>query len=149
MLTRTHLAITIFGILVLLSYVEYKTWFVVAALVATYVPDIDCSNSKLGHKWYFKPLQFFIKHRGMVHSFSFLILLTLFIALFFPVVALGFFLGYGLHLLADSFTVQGITPFYPSKKKTSGEVTTGGLVETGIFVFFILADLLVLIIHFF
>jgi membrane-bound metal-dependent hydrolase YbcI (DUF457 family) len=45
----------------------------------------------------------------------------------FPVIALGFFLGYGLHLFADSFTKEGITPFYPfSRMKSSGGITTGG-----------------------
>jgi inner membrane protein len=142
MLLRTHLAITIFGILALISLVEYKVVFVAAALVATLIPDIDSQNSTLGQKKFMKLFQIFTKHRGMIHSFTFCVLLTLFFALFVPIVALGFFLGYALHLLADSFSVEGITPFWPYKKKSSWKVSTGHKSETTVLVFFIIADLI-------
>ncbi len=141
MLIRTHLSITLFFILLFISNVEHKLVFVLVALIATFIPDIDTRFSSLGKKKVLRVLQFFTKHRGMIHSFTFLILITLFFALFFPIIAFGFFLGYGLHLLADSFTITGIKPFYPFKKKSSGRIKTGGKSETSIFVFFILADL--------
>jgi inner membrane protein len=141
MLIRTHLAITGFFILLLISSVEYKLIFMVFALLATYVPDIDSRFSTLGSKKIARVLQFFTKHRGIIHSFTFLLVLTFFIALFFPIASLGFFVGYASHLFADSFTIEGIKPFYPSKAVSKGKVATGGVVEKGILIVFIVLDL--------
>ncbi len=63
------------------------------------------------------------------------------LTLFLPIIALPFFLGYGLHLFADSFTVRGIKPFYPYKKKSSWRIRTGGKSEVIVFVFFLIGDL--------
>ena len=145
MLIRTHLAIAIFFILLFLNSVEHQMVFVIVTLIATFIPDIDSRFSKLGRKKLARILQFFTKHRGIIHSFTFLILITLGFALFLPIVALPFFLGYSLHLLADSFTLDGIDPFYPWKKKTKGFITTGGKVEVMILVLFILGDLLLFV----
>lgn len=145
MLIKTHLAIIVFFILLLIPIVENKFVFVSIALIATFIPDIDSRFSKLGQRKIFRPLQFFVHHRGIFHSFIFLIVITGFFALFLPVIAFGFFLGYGVHLLVDSFNIDGITPFYPFKKKSSGKIRTGGRVETSIFVFFVLANLFLLV----
>jgi membrane-bound metal-dependent hydrolase YbcI (DUF457 family) len=136
MLTKTHLAITIFAVLALLGFVEHKFLFAISALVATMIPDIDIETSKLGRKWYFRPLQFFVQHRGILHSFIFILVVTFILAVFWPTIALGFFLGYSLHVFSDSFTVMGIQPFYPFGGKISWKIRTGGLVEVGIFVIF-------------
>ncbi|MFC1710561.1 metal-dependent hydrolase [Nanoarchaeota archaeon] len=144
MLSRTHLAITIFFILLFISYVENKVAFVIAALIATLLPDVDSRYSLLGRKKPFRILQFFTRHRHVIHSFTFLILITLILLWFFPIIALGFFLGYGIHLLADSFTIDGITPFYPWKEKASGKVRTGSRKEISIFVLFVIFDVILL-----
>ncbi len=141
MMLRTHLMITLFFVLLLISNVTDKFIFVLVAVIATYIPDVDSRFSKLGRRRLARVLQFFTKHRGVIHSFTFLILLTLVFVLFLPVVALGFFLGYGLHLLADSFTVQGVTPFWPFRNKSCGIVHTGGKTEIIVLVSFIIADL--------
>jgi inner membrane protein len=145
MLIRTHIAIVIFFILFFVPLVENQAVFVLITLVATFLPDIDSRFSKLGQRKIFRPLQFFVKHRDFFHSFTFLFLITLFFALFWPIAALPFFLGYGIHLLADSFTVEGIKPFYPYRKTSSWRVRTGRRLETSLFVFFVLADLFMLV----
>ncbi len=144
MLLRTHLAITFFGILILISSVQNKFIFIIVAILSTYIPDIDSRYSKIGRKRINRILQFFTRHRGITHSFIFLVLVTLGILLFSNAAALGFFLGYGLHLFADSFTRDGIKSFYPffSKFKSSGKVSTGGKVEIIIFMIFIILDLI-------
>lgn len=142
MLIRTHLAVTLMGILFLIDKVEAQYTFVIVALVATFIPDIDTAYSKLGKEKIFRPLQFFVRHRGFIHSFSFLFLVVLAFVLFWPVGALPFFLGYGLHLFLDSFSIEGIRPFYPYSKTSSGKIRTGGRVEIGLFLIFILIDLL-------
>jgi len=143
MLTRTHLLITLFFVLLLINSVnpDYRIVFILVAIIAAYLPDIDTKFSVLGKKKTFRILQFFTKHRGMIHSFTFLAIITILFVLFLPVLALPFFLGYGLHLLADSFTITGIKLFYPFKKKTSWKIRTGGKSETIIFVAFLIADL--------
>lgn len=143
MLIKTHLVITLFLVLLLIPYVTYPVWFLAIALIATFIPDIDSKNSKIGHYWFFRPLQWLSKHRGMAHSFTFLILLTFIFALFIPLLALPFFVGYGCHLFSDSFTVEGIKPFYPSKKMSCGNVVTGSFSETNVFFFFLVADVII------
>ena len=149
MLLRTHLSISIFFILLLLPLVEHKLVFVLVALIATYIPDIDSRYSKLGRKKIFRILQWMSKHRGMIHSYTFLLTIIIFLVLFIPVLAFGFFLGYGLHLLADSFTIAGIQPFYPFKNKSCGIIRTGKRIEVGVFVGFIIGDVAMLFYRFF
>ena len=144
MLIKTHLSITLFFVLLFISAVEQKILFVVVALAATFIADIDSQYSTLGRYKPFRFLQFFLKHRGFFHSLIFLFLVTMFFVLFLPVVALGFFVGYAAHLLADAFTIRGIRAFYPSKKTSSWKIKTGGRSEMALFVFFILIDLLLL-----
>lgn len=141
MLIRTHLTITAFFILLLFNSVENKLIFILVALIATYIPDVDSRKSKLGKHILFRPLQWFTKHRGVLHSFSFLIVVSFILYLFFSYsVLFGFILGYGLHLLADCLTIQGIRIFYPLKGKISGFIKSGGIIETIIFILFLLAD---------
>ena len=140
MLIKTHLAITLFFVLLFISFVKLPLLFLVVALLATYIPDIDSKHSRIGHYFFLRPLQWFARHRGFVHSFTFLILITFGLALFLPFLALAFFLGYCSHLIADSFTIEGIKPFYPHKRVCSGSIRTGGVSETNIFVVFILLD---------
>ena len=147
MLIKTHLVITLFFTLFLIGYVNSPILFLVVALISTYIPDIDSRHSKIGHHWFLRPIQWFARHRGMVHSFSFLLILTLIISLFFPILALGFFLGYGCHLFADSFTIEGIRPLYPLKGRSSGNVITGSVSETNIFVLFLLMDIALFLIR--
>lgn len=141
MLIRTHLAVTLLGILFFIENVEFQYIFVGVALVATFIPDIDTAYSKLGKEKIFRPLQFFVRHRGFIHSFSFLLLVILILILIYPIAALPFFLGYGLHIFLDAFTIEGIQPFYPYKKTTSGKIKTGGRLEISIFLTFVLVDL--------
>lgn len=141
MLIKTHLAITLFFVLLFLPFTKYPLLFLAIAFFSTYLPDVDSPHSKLGHHWIFRPLQWFSNHRGFVHSFTFLILVTAGFVLFLPLLALPFFLGYCSHLIADTFTIEGINPFYPYKKICSGKIKTGGIFETGIFFSFLLIDL--------
>jgi inner membrane protein len=144
MLIKTHLAITLLFILAFLSKVEHQIVFVVVALVATFIPDIDSRYSTIGKNKINRIFQFLTKHRGVIHSFTFLIVLTLVFLFFVPIIAFPFFLGYGLHLVADSFTIEGIQPFYPIKAKSHGILETGGRTEFFILVAFVIIDFFVL-----
>ncbi len=145
MLIKTHLAITLFFVLILLPFVSYKIIFILISLLATYIPDIDIKNSKIGRKIIFRPLQFFASHRGIFHSFSFLFLLTFIFLMIIPKIALGFFVGYASHLVADSFTLNGITPFPFWKKKISGILRTGSGTEKILFFILLVIDILLIV----
>ncbi len=145
MMIRTHLAITFLAILLFLPHISSEFVFISVALLSTFLPDIDIPFSTLGKHKGFRFLQNFTQHRGLFHSFSFCILVSFILAFFIPVATLPFFLGYGLHLFADSFTVEGIKPFWPYKGKSSWTVKTGGLKETSIFVFLVLIDFVLVI----
>lgn len=149
MLLRTHLLITLFFVLLFFPFVDYPFLFLGIALVSTYIPDIDLKYP-VGRKTFFlRPLQGMFSHRGFLHSFIFLILITLGFVLFFPIMALPFFLGYSSHLMSDSFTVKGIRPFYPFGYSCSGRIKTGSISETNVLVFFILANLILILSKFF
>jgi len=150
MLIKTHLLITFLVILLLISKVNHQLIFVLTALIATFIPDIDSRYSSIGKNKISRILQFFTKHRGITHSFIFLLIITLILVFIFPVIALGFFLGYGLHLFGDSFTKQGITPFYPfSKLKSSGRITTGSRIEMLLLFILVIINFFIIFVKFF
>ncbi len=143
MLIRTHLLVGLFFALLLLPS-ENKLIFVLIVLFASIIPDIDSRFSKIGRKKTFRILQFFVKHRGIVHSFTFLLIVSLIFSFTFPDIILPFFLGYGSHLLIDGLTRQGIRPFYPLGFKIKGIIRTGKRFETLVFVVFLVVDLILI-----
>lgn len=146
MLLRTHLAITIFAIILFFPYVNYPLQLVFVALLATILPDIDSRYSKIGKRKFAKILQILSKHRGFFHSITFCLIISIILAFFLPILSFGFFLGYSLHLLADSFTKLGIRPFWPLKLEAKGSILTGGNVEKGIFFTLCIIDFLLIIV---
>ncbi len=145
MLIRTHLAIAVFAMLLFVQQVNNKLVFVFVALIATMLPDIDCAFSTLGKNKGLRFLQFFIDHRGPIHSLTFCLVISFVLAFFWPTLAFGFFLGYAIHLFSDSFTKEGIMPFWPYPKKSSWRLKTGGVFESGVFLFFLLVDVFLFI----
>lgn len=141
MLLRTHLALIVLVILLFITHVQNQLLFAVVALGASFIPDIDTGFSTLGKQKGFRILQFFVRHRGFIHSLTFCSALTLLLVIFLPIIALPFFLGYAVHLFLDSFTLEGIQPFWPYKKTSNWKFKTGSLVETSIFLFLILIDI--------
>lgn len=140
MLAKTHLAITLFFALLLSPFVQNSSFFIIFALFFTLFPDIDSKFSKVGKGKIFRLIQIFLKHRGILHSFIFLLGASLLLFLFFPIMALPFFVGYGIHLISDSFTVSGIRLFYPLNTVYYSVIKTGGSVEKIIFILFLIAD---------
>lgn len=141
MMLRTHLAVGIAVVLYFLPFIEHKLVFVPVALIASILPDIDSGFSNIGKHKIFRPVQWLSNHRGILHTYTFCIGISVLLAFFYPIVALPFFLGYSFHLYLDMFTPQGIKPFWPLKVKSSGHVTTGGKVDATIFYIFVVLDL--------
>ena len=141
MIWRTHLAIGLAIALYFSSKVTYPLLFIPVVLFASLFPDIDSAFSKIGRKPVFIPVQIISSHRGFIHSYTIAILLTLGLALLYPIIALPFFLGYSFHLFADSFTQQGIRPFWPFKGMSNGSISVGGKMDKTIFYVFVLIDI--------
>jgi len=149
MLFRTHLAIVVFAIILFVQQINNKFLFIFVTLIATLLPDVDSPVSTLGKNKGFRFLQFFVKHRSFIHSFTFCIIISLILAVFFPVISFAFFLGYAIHLFVDSFTKEGIQPFWPYKVKSSWKLKTGSLVESSIFLIFLILDIILVFFMFF
>jgi len=145
MLLRTHLIVALGVIFLFLPYIENKIIFIPALLIASLIPDIDTSFSSIGKRKIFRLFQFFTKHRGILHSFTFCIFIAIIFAASIPVLALPWFLGYGSHLLFDSFTIEGIKPFWPLKKTIYGKIKTGGHAENIILFLTILINILLIL----
>jgi inner membrane protein len=142
MMLKTHLAISVMILLLFLPHVNHRLIFIPVLLFVTIIPDLDSYSSALGKHWIFRPIQLFLSHRGLIHSFTICFILSLAFAFYFPIIALPFFLGYSSHIFADSFTVDGIKPFWPMKYETKGLIRTGGSVEQGLFFVFIFISII-------
>jgi len=148
MLLRTHLAFAVLMIVLFVQHVNNQWIFILMVLVATIIPDLDNGSSSWGRHLLFMPLQFFVKHRGMVHSLTTATIISILLAIFWPVGSLGFFVGYSVHILLDSFTKEGVQPFWPLKSKSYGFILSGGRVEDTVFVSLILIDVILIILNF-
>lgn len=145
MLVKTHLAFALLVIILFFEHVENKIIFVSMVLIATILPDLDSNLSTAGKSIFARPFQFFVSHRGIIHSFTFAAIISVLIAMIFPKASLGFFMGYSVHLVTDSFTKDGIQPFWPAKAKSKGFVRTGGKMEESLFFSLIFVNLIVLL----
>lgn len=144
MMARTHVLISLFFALLLLPEDSGKFLFVFVSIISSFLPDIDSKFSNIGKNKSFRIFQLFLKHRGILHSFLFLFLAVFLLFVFFPLLALPFLLGYGLHLIADSLTVSGIKLFYPFGRRFSGFIRTDGRIETTLFLGFLIGDIYLL-----
>jgi len=148
MYLKTHIAFAGLILMLFATHVNEKLIFVIAVLVATIIPDLDSGFSSFGRHFVFKPLQFFVNHRGIIHSLTIAVLLSILIAIFWPVASLGFFIGYSIHLIGDSFTKEGVQPFWPLKGRSSGFIRTGGKIEESLFFFLVLIDIVLFFLSF-
>lgn len=143
MLNKTHIAVAVFFLLFFIPKVIHVWTYVFVFAIATLLPNLDRFISV-------KKINIFNKggntsrKRGLFHSFTFCLGVTAVLAWFVPTLAFPFFLAYGTHLIVDSWTVEGIRPFWPLKYAAKGNVRSGGRVEHMIFYIFIFADAIML-----
>lgn len=147
MMIRTHLAVAAFAILLFLPHVTHQAAFVIVLLGATLLPDAR-SVINFGGKQRVKPMKMFSKYKGFFHSFTFCVVVSVVLAFYLPIIAFPFFLGYGLHLLLEAWTVEGIKPFWPMKGVSKGKVKPGGIIEQTIFMVFCILDFLFVVVLF-
>ncbi|MBT7706660.1 metal-dependent hydrolase [archaeon] len=142
MLFRTHITFGLFVYLLFFSYFQQPILTLVGFLIGVIIVDLDSKNSKIGKRWYFRPIQWFTKHRKIFHTAFFGIIITSIIATASIEIGVGFFFGFTSHLILDSLTIRGIAPLHPfTQKKISGYIRSGGIAEDVLFVFFLISDI--------
>ena len=102
------------------------------AIAGSVAPDIDHPSSKLGKKFFLKPISISLNklfgHRTITHSVITALLMTIVLLVFANMTTavlnyicinsvIGFSVGYFSHLLLDAFTIEGIPIFYPLIKR--------------------------------
>ncbi len=143
MLFRTHIVFGLFLYLLLVGYVN--NWLVVlfGVLLGVVLPDLDSRKSRYGQRWYFRPLQWIVKHRGIMHSVLFGAVLVGIFAMLSLDFGFGFLIGFSSHLFMDLLTRQGVPLLWPLLAKRFGfGIRTGGIFEDIIFVLLLLSDTL-------
>lgn len=104
MIKRTHIALGVVSILPLIGRVNLI--YIPFGLIGAVFPDYDY---KIG-----------LKHRGITHTFLFLILSAAVMLIISPQLALIWGISYLTHLIGDSITKTGIPALYPLSKKYYG-----------------------------
>jgi inner membrane protein len=130
---------------ILSFFVEMPLFVLVFVLLAAVFVDIDIKSSSFGSRWYFRPLQWVVKHRGVFHSLFFALFLSLVIGSLSLWGGFGFFVGYLSHLFLDCWTKSGVKLLWPLKWRVKGFVRSGGTVEDVVFVLLLLIDLFIIV----
>ena len=112
MLFRTHFLFGVFLFLVMYNLVEVWWLFLIGLLFGVLIVDLDSKKSKVGNYFVFRPLQFFVKHRGFMHSLLFGFLLMVVFSMFSVNVAFGLIVGFLSHLFLDCLTELKVSIFY-------------------------------------
>jgi len=144
MLNKTHIAVGIFFMLFFITKVVHVWTYVFIFAVATLLPNID---RIISFKRFNRGKN--SKNRGVIHSFTFCLIITALLAWFLPTLSFPFFLAYGTHLIVDSWTIEGIKPFWPLRYVAKGNVRRGGKVEHMIFYSFVFVDIVMAWFRFF
>lgn len=141
MFKKVHFLLGLFVALYFMPYVNNKIVFFPIVLISTFIPDFDLIISPRRRKTMTKPSEL-RGYRDFMHSYTLCIILSALLAIFYPILALPFFIGYSFHLFFDSLTTYGISPFWPFKIKTKGFISPDGIAEKTITIILILLTLL-------
>ncbi|MFH1210937.1 MAG: metal-dependent hydrolase [archaeon] len=146
MMLKTHLA---FAFLLSLVFLHFFTsnpyYFIPLACLGAFVVDVDTPHSGFGKRvrplsWF---VEFFLGHRGILHSLFAAFLLLLLSVYLFTVSYIAFapVLGYLSHIFLDAFTPSGVAFFQPfSERRLQGPITTGGIIEYVLFSLVVITD---------
>lgn len=135
----THIAFGVLVWLLLVGRLELGLIGFAGVLIGSVLPDIDCSFSKIGRKWYVRIIMWTTKHRGVLHSLIFALAASWLVWLWRANIGIGLFVGYIGHLFLDCLTLQGVGLFWPFKFKIKGGFKTGKYADDFIFIVCIIA----------
>lgn len=126
----THI---LFGILIYLLAIKliigsHNIVMLALILIGVVLPDIDIGTSYFGRKTKIFAIAF--EHRGIVHSWIFLLLFSLIVYFIFGLSnSVLFGLAYLSHLFLDSLNPTGIAFLFPSHKRLRGSIRYNSLLE--------------------
>lgn len=144
MIRRTNLALGVGVALYFLPHVQNEILFFVVVIASSLIPDID--NFLFPNKIRIINAQKTGFFKKILRTYLTPIIISLVLAFFYPILALPVFLGYSFTLSLETFSSEGIHPFWPiSKKKSSGRITPGGKIDATLFYIFVLFDIALLI----
>ncbi|MFH1637258.1 MAG: metal-dependent hydrolase [Candidatus Woesearchaeota archaeon] len=135
MIFVTHLASGFLASLLVSGFLspKYPAVFIIVMCLASVLPDIDYSKSKVGRKFGFisKALQFVFGHRGFMHTLYVpAIVFLACLLLDIHTIGFAFLFGYLVHIFTDALTVSGVRLFSPvSEFQLRGFIRTGGFLE--------------------
>ena len=145
MLFRTHITLVFLTGLFFVNLLNppNKILFMALAMFGSILPDVDNPTSKIGR--FVKPVGYFFKHRGIVHSLFTMAFLSLILSLFTNHFY-AFSLGFTAHLVVDSLTPMGIGFFYPfTSFRIRGFMRTGSIFDHVIFAAILVSSAILLI----
>ncbi len=148
MLKRTHLALALAAGLYFLPHIRTdKTVFLLVVLVSSFLPDLESGFAAPQRNKIFslKPMSTIFHKNRLMHTYTFLIAISIILIIIYPVITFPFFLGYSFHLFIDSFSPQGIRPFWPAKNRSTGRITPGGRVDKVVFYVLVGVDIALLV----
>lgn len=104
---------------------------IAVAVTASLMPDIDMPQSTAGRIPIVPSLiNTIFGHRTATHSLTALIITSLAVKTVSPELALAWAIGYGIHILLDMLTPQGVMFFWPYPAWVgTGILKTGGIFE--------------------
>lgn len=143
MMLKTHVAFGFFLSLLIIKNINLTNplLFMVITISAAIIPDIDHLSSFVSKKLELLSgvLTLFFKHRGVLHSFFVIFIVSFLIYLKNQEVAIATLTGYSSHVILDALTKKGVRPFYPLKTKIKGFFKTNSLLENILFLIIIAA----------
>lgn len=149
MLKRTHLAIAAGIIFYFLDVPQLrnKLIFTIVVLIASFLPDLESAflGPKTSSHGFLRKIFYSEPRNGILHTYTICISVSILLALFYPIYAFPFFIGYSFHLFADSFTPQGIQVFWPHKVRSTGHIAPGGRLDMMLFYVLLIVDVVLLI----
>ncbi len=148
MLNRTHISIGVFYMILFIPKVVHVYTYIIVFLISTLLPNLDSFFSGKS-SLFMRPVGLILKKNGFLHSFTFCFIISGILTWSLPILAFPFFMGYGLHLLIDAWTAEGIKPFWPFRYVSKGRLKTGGNLEDILFYSFIVADLVAVFFYFY
>lgn len=129
---KTHFAFAFFISLLL----KFGFVLILITLFSALLPDIDHPKSHLNKRFKItKIFSFLFRHRGLIHSLLFCLIISGIIYFLKKELAFAFLIGFLSHLFLDALTPEGINPLYPLKSKIAGPIKTSSLTESVLFLF--------------
>ncbi|MEY8417063.1 metal-dependent hydrolase [Tissierella praeacuta] len=104
-LTHTLVALSLYFL-----FFDFDLIIIISIVLGSLIPDIDIVGK-------YNILAQFMKHRGKMHTFLILTLISILLFLIDTNFALGFAYGYTMHLIMDTLTPMGIMWAYPINDK--------------------------------